>query len=137
MFFHFSLEDICQLLWQDRLKKVVEKTQKVAILDWAELTEFAEQNQERLVNEVFMPMLPMYGIGFLILVLKVVAALLANRLYYKKACTEIKRIRSTTTDERKVQVELFRKGGTNILFGSGSYLIGDLLIYAASYFMMQ
>jgi len=40
MFFHFSLEDICQLLWQDRLKKVVEKTQKVAILDWAELTEF-------------------------------------------------------------------------------------------------
>lgn len=106
--------------------------------DWVETyMAYAEQNPERLLNEVFKPMLPMYGVGFLMLLLKVVAALLADRLYYKKACTEIKRIRSSTSDERKVQVELFRNGGTNILFGSGSYLIGDLLIYAASYFMMQ
>lgn len=98
---------------------------------------FAEQNQERLLNEVFKPMLPMYGVGFLMILLKVVSALLADRLYYKKACTEIKRIRSSSSDERKVQVELFRKGGTNILLGSGSYLIGDILIYAASYLLMR
>ena len=38
--FTFPFEDIWQLLWQDRLQKVVEKTQKVAVLSSAELTEF-------------------------------------------------------------------------------------------------
>ncbi|MBQ3499155.1 MAG: DUF2628 domain-containing protein [Clostridia bacterium] len=101
------------------------------------LEEFIQSNQSRIINEVLKPLLPIVAVLFLLGSLKVVSALLADRLYYKKACTEIKRIRGSSSDERKVQVELFRKGGTNILFGSGSYLIGDILIYAASYLLMR
>ncbi len=106
--------------------------------NWVDIyMDFAEQNPERIVNEAFKPMLPVYGVAFLMLMLNVVSALLADRLYYKKACTEIKRIRSSSSDERTVQVELFRRGGTNILIGSGSYFLSRMLLYAASYFMMR
>lgn len=99
--------------------------------------EFAMNNRTRFVNEMLKPMLLVYGLMFLMLVLKVAAALVADRLYFKKACAEIRRVRSISSDERTVQLELFRKGGTNIFFGTGSYLISDLLILAASNFMTR
>ncbi len=101
------------------------------------LEEFALKNQSRFKNEVVKPICIMYAVIFLMLVLKVVAALTANKLYFKKACTDIKSIRRATNDERTVQLELFRRGGTNILWGSGSYLVGEILIYVASGFMTQ
>lgn len=67
--------------------------------------------------------------------IKLVGAFVADRLYYKKACTDIIEVRSRSTDERSVQLELFRRGGTNILIGAGTYLAYDILIYAASYLM--
>lgn len=67
--------------------------------------------------------------------LKLVAAFVADRIYYKKACADITEVRSHATDERSVQLELFRRGGTNILIGAGAYLAYDILIYAASYLL--
>jgi len=99
--------------------------------------EFAMKNQARFINECLKPSLLVYGLLFLTVALKVVAALMADRLYFKKACAEIRRVRSISSDERTVQLELFRKGGTNIFFGTGSYLISDLLILAASNFMTR
>lgn len=66
---------------------------------------------------------------------KLVAAFVADKIYYKKACTDIIEVRSRSADERSVQLELFRRGGTNILIGAGTYLAYDILIYAASYLM--
>lgn len=100
------------------------------------LNKFIQNNNQRVINELLKPMLPMYLIGFLMVAGNVVAALLADRLYYKKACIEIKRARTASKDERAVQLELFRRGGTNIFLGAGAYLLCNMLLTAASYFIL-
>lgn len=101
------------------------------------LTEKLSGNPMGFIKSSFVPLLLDYGFMFLMTGLQILAALTADRLYFKKACTEIKRIRSSTTDERSVQVQLFRAGGTNILIGGASYFAYQSLLYAASYFMMR
>lgn len=102
---------------------------------YAAVNEYIKNNEQIFRDGVIKPMmrpaLIIYGIHLLSLLLRVVAALLADRLYYKKACVEIKRARSSTSDERMVQLELFRKGGTNIFLGSGLYLACSMVLNAA------
>ena len=96
---------------------------------------YIENNQQLFVDNVIKPMtkpaLIIYGIHLLSVLLHIVSALVADRLYFKKACVEIKRARGVTGDERVVQLELFRRGGTNILIGSGLYLVCSMVINAA------
>ena len=102
---------------------------------YAAVSEYIQNNEQLIIDQIIKPMtqpvLIIYGIHLLSILLKIVAALVADRLYYKKACVEIRRARGATSDERMVQLELFRKGGTNILIGSGVYLVCSMLINAA------
>ncbi len=99
------------------------------------LEKYLDDNREFLWKNIGLPMLrpvllvcAIYFLGFL---LKIVSALLADRLYFKKASAEIKRARSLSNDERVVQLELFRKGGVNIFLGFGLYFVCNMIINAA------
>lgn len=101
------------------------------------INEFTLNNTQRVIDEMLKPMLPIMLIWFLLALLNVIAALLANRIYFKKICTDLREIRTSTTDERRVQFSILQKGGTNILLGSGSYLICSLLLNAATMLIMR
>lgn len=102
---------------------------------YAAVSEYIKNNEQLIADQIIKPMtqpvLIIYGIHLLSILLRVIAALVADRLYYKKACVEIRRARGATSDERMVQLELFRKGGTNIFLGSGVYFVCSMLLNAA------
>ena len=101
------------------------------------LNEFAQNNTQRIIDEIFKPMIPIYLIGFLLVALRVLSALLANKIYFKKICTDIREIRTSTSNERELQLKILSHGGTNIFFGIGTYFLFNLLINAASAFIMR
>ncbi len=105
------------------------------------LEKYFTDNEELIINNIAKPMLrpvllicAVYFLGFL---LKVVSALLADKLYYKKARDEIKRARSLSNDERVVQLELFRKGGVNLFLGFGLYFACNMIVNAAMMSVLQ
>lgn len=103
------------------------------------VAEYFEKNYEMIYNNMVVPMqkplLAMAGIQLLSIILRIVSALLADRLYFKKAATEILRARRATSDERGVQLALFRKGGTNIFLGAGLYFACNMLLEMAIIFI--
>ncbi|MBQ5823497.1 MAG: DUF2628 domain-containing protein [Clostridia bacterium] len=101
------------------------------------VNEFTQNNTQRIINEMLLPAIPQYLITFLLVSLRVIAALLANTIYFKKLGADVKEIRSETSDEREVQLRLLHKGGTNIFLGSGMYFICSLLLNAASMLAMR
>ena len=60
--------------------------------------EFTQSNQSRIIDELLKPMIPMYVIGLLLILNNFIAALTADRLYYKKARKEIERVRKLSKD---------------------------------------
>lgn len=101
------------------------------------LNEFAQNNTQRITDEIFKPMIPIYLIGFLLVALRVLCALLANSIYFKKICIDIREIRTSSSNEREIQLKILSHGGTNIFFGIGTYFVSNLLINAASAFIMR
>lgn len=67
--------------------------------------------------------------------LHIVAAIAADMLYWRKAKADITAVRNEKTDERAVQFELFRRGGTSIIGGAAAYFIVNILVYAATWLM--
>ncbi len=63
----------------------------------------------------------------------IVAALLADKLYWRKAKADISAARKEQGDERSVQLELFKKGGISFFAGLAAYLANEILLYLASY----
>lgn len=60
------------------------------------------------------------------LVLHVVCALIANRLYFKKTTGDLHALHEQTLGESEYRLQLFKKGGTSLLFGFSSYVLYDI-----------
>lgn len=60
------------------------------------------------------------------LVLHVVCALIANRLYLKKTTGDLHALHEQTLGESEYRLQLFKKGGTSLLFGFSSYVLYDI-----------
>lgn len=99
-----------------------------------------KENFEEYTSEMLLIVLitaAMLMLEFLPFVLNVVCALIADRLYYKKAVAEIKEINSNTQagEESIRRLRLFKKGGLSpIAFGAsylGETMLINLLYYAA------
>ncbi len=63
---------------------------------------------------------------FLQLLLHLVCALLANRLYFKKTTGDLHALMGQALEGQTYRLQLFRRGGTSLLFGFSSYLLYDL-----------
>ncbi len=87
------------------------------------------------MEELSEAMKPMALPSAITVLLKVVSGFAANLIYYKKARSDIHSVRRKTDNKRSFQLEIFRCGGTNIFFGSGSYLVFELLLTAVSHLM--
>ncbi len=86
------------------------------------------------VEKAIMPMvLPMVFEALL----HVAAAVIADRLYWKKAKADIAAVRESEAEERAVHLELFKKGGTSILGGAASYFANEMILYAAAWLMSR
>ncbi len=88
---------------------------------------------EERMPEIQAAMKPLYVPMAIQFLLHLVCALIADRLYYQKAKKDILQVRSEKTDERAVQLELFKKGGTSFVWGAGAYFINELVLYLASW----
>ena len=100
-----------------------------AYLQWGEV--ILQQPSNQAVIDAAMQSLqsamPLAAVFLLLqLVLHVVCALVANRLYFKKAMGDLHALREQTLEESEYQMQIFRKGGTSLLFGFSSYLLYDL-----------
>ena len=84
-------------------------------------------------SELDKAMAPVALPSALLFALNVAAALLADSFYFKKMRSDIERIRSSGTDERTIQAELFRAGGASLLIGMSSYLACDAVLYLFNY----
>ncbi len=83
-------------------------------------------------------MKPLYLPTALQILLHLVSALIADRLYYKKAKKDIAQARrSKGSDVRAFQLELFKRGGTSFAFGAGSYFANQALLYFASWLLTR
>lgn len=60
------------------------------------------------------------------LVLHVGCALIANRLYFKKTTGDLHMLHEQALEAEDYRLQLFRKGGTSLLFGFSSYLLYDM-----------
>ncbi len=88
---------------------------------------------EKRADELAQVITPLYLPVAAQIALHLAAAIIADKLYWKKAKTQIPEIRQKHSDEREIQLELFRAGGTSILAGAVSYFASEILLMLASY----
>ena len=60
------------------------------------------------------------------LVIHVACALIANRLYFKKTMGDLHMFHEQALEENDYRLQLFRKGGTSLLFGFSAYVLYDI-----------
>ncbi|MBR3755247.1 MAG: DUF2628 domain-containing protein [Clostridia bacterium] len=67
--------------------------------------------------------------------LHVVAALIGDKLYYKKAKKDIAQARREKSDVRAFQLELFKRGGTSFLWAAACVAANRALLYLAAWLL--
>lgn len=82
----------------------------------------AEKLMTKYSGELYAIMRPMFLPAVLMLLFRLVSALSADRLYYRKCRKTAEEIGEQVTDARVRQLELFRRGGTSMLVAAVSYM---------------
>lgn len=88
---------------------------------------------EESVPQLQAAMQPMLLPMLIQLLLHIVAAFVADKLYFKKAKADILQVKAKNLDARNFQIELFKKGGTSFAGGALSYIGCEAVLYAASW----
>ncbi len=82
-------------------------------------------------------MKPLYLPMAIQFILHAVSAVIADKLYYKKAKKDIAQARRSKGDVRAFQLELFKRGGTSFVWGAASYFANQALLYLASWLLSR
>lgn len=98
-----------------------------AYLQWIEAMQQQSQAAADAALSALQGAMPV-AILFLVLqlVLHGVCALVANRLYFKKATGDLHALKEQSLEAADYQLQLLRRGGTSLLLGFGSYLLYDM-----------
>lgn len=122
----------------DNFYDVYEKLQyeAYAVIE-AEGEDAAYELIEQRMPEIQAAMKPMYAPMIIQLLLHLASAMIADMLYYRKAKKDITQARSEKTDERSLQLDLFKKGGTSFVWGAASYFANEALLYLASWLLTR
>ena len=111
---------------------------EVAAVYEAEGEEAAYAAMDEYMPELRELMKPLYLPMAIQLVLHLVSALIADKLYYKKAKKDITQARrSKGGDVRAFQLELFKRGGTSFVWAAASYFANRALLYLASWLLTK
>ncbi len=111
-----------------------------------EITAVYEESGEEAayaVMDKYMPdiqaaMKPLYLPTAIQFLLHLVAALIADKLYYKKAKKDIVQARrSKGSDVRAFQLELFKRGGTSFIGVAATYVANRALLYLAAWLLSR
>ena len=93
---------------------------------------------DKYMPEIQATMKPLYLPTAIQFLLHLVAALIADRLYYKKAKKDIAQTRrSKGSDVRAFQLELFKRGGTSFVWAAAAYFVNRVLLYIAAWLLSR